>query len=101
MQFAKARPAPSSPMIEAAGFHLVAIKQPVDQQNSRLQAFTQSTAQRPFFNSLTDFYVFRSHLLVMVLEKENAIADLRKLMGATKPFQCGRRHHPQEVCGQH
>jgi nucleoside-diphosphate kinase len=41
-------------------------------------------AQRPFFDSLTTFMSSGS-IIAMVLEKENAIADLRKLMGATNP----------------
>jgi nucleoside-diphosphate kinase len=41
-------------------------------------------AQRPFFDSLTAFMSSGS-IIAMVLEKENAIADLRKLMGATNP----------------
>jgi len=41
-------------------------------------------AQRPFFDSLTTF-MSSGPVFVLVLEKENAIADLRKLMGATNP----------------
>ena len=39
---------------------------------------------KPFFDGLTDF-MSSGPLVLMVLEKENAIADLRKLMGATNP----------------
>ena len=39
---------------------------------------------RPFFDSLTTFMSSGS-IIALVLEKENAIADLRKLMGATNP----------------
>ncbi len=39
---------------------------------------------RPFFNELTTF-MSSGPLVLMVLEKDNAIADLRKLMGATNP----------------
>ena len=41
-------------------------------------------AQRPFFDSLTTF-MSSGPIVAMVLEKPNAIADLRKLMGATNP----------------
>jgi nucleoside-diphosphate kinase len=41
-------------------------------------------AARPFFDSLTTF-MSSGPIVLMVLEKENAIADLRKLMGATNP----------------
>jgi nucleoside-diphosphate kinase len=39
---------------------------------------------KSFFGELTD-YMSSGPLVLMVLEKENAIADLRKLMGATNP----------------
>ena len=40
-------------------------------------------------------------IVVLALEKENAIADLRKLMGATNPGERRRRHHPQEMGDEH
>jgi nucleoside-diphosphate kinase len=70
-------------MIEAAGFHLVAIKR-LSISKQQAAGFYAVHAQRPFFNSLTDF-MSSGPIFVMVLEKENAIADLRKLMGATNP----------------
>ncbi|HLJ76647.1 MAG TPA: nucleoside-diphosphate kinase, partial [Acidobacteriaceae bacterium] len=42
--------------------------------------------ERPFFGSLTQF-MSSGPMIAMVLEKDNAIADLRKLMGATNPAQ--------------
>jgi nucleoside-diphosphate kinase len=41
-------------------------------------------AGKSFFNSLTNF-MSSGPIVVLALEKENAIADLRKLMGATNP----------------
>jgi len=41
-------------------------------------------ASRPFYNSLTSF-MSSGPIVALALEKENAIADLRKLMGATNP----------------
>jgi nucleoside-diphosphate kinase len=70
-------------MIEAAGFHLVAIKR-ISISKQQAAGFYAVHAQRPFFSSLTDF-MSSGPIFVMVLEKENAIADLRKLMGATNP----------------
>ena len=70
-------------MIEAAGFRLVAIKR-ISISKQQAAGFYAVHAQRPFFNSLTDF-MSSGPIFVMVLEKENAIADLRKLMGATNP----------------
>jgi nucleoside-diphosphate kinase len=70
-------------MIEGAGFRLVAIKR-ISISKQQAAGFYAVHAQRPFFNSLTDF-MSSGPIFVMVLEKENAIADLRKLMGATNP----------------
>ena len=69
--------------IEKAGFKVVSIKK---QSISKEQAkgFYYVHAQRPFFEGLCDF-MSSGPLFLMVLEKDNAIADLRKLMGATNP----------------
>ena len=69
--------------IERAGFQFVAIKR---QSISVAQArgFYAVHAGKPFFDGLCAF-MSSGPLVLMVLEKENAIADLRKLMGATNP----------------
>ncbi|MGA2633007.1 MAG: nucleoside-diphosphate kinase [Terracidiphilus sp.] len=69
--------------IEKAGFQIAAIKK---QSISKEQAegFYAVHAAKPFFDALCDF-MSSGPLVLMVLEKENAIADLRKLMGATNP----------------
>ena len=69
--------------IEKAGFQMVAIKR---QSISKEQAkgFYAVHAGKPFFEGLCEF-MSSGPLFLMVLEKENAIADLRKLMGATNP----------------
>ena len=69
--------------IEKAGFKLVAIKKS-SISISQAKGFYHVHAQRPFFNDLTAF-MSSGPLFLMVLEKDNAIADLRKLMGATNP----------------
>jgi len=69
--------------IQMAGFSLVAIKR-LSLSKAQAQGFYAVHAQRPFFDSLTAF-MSSGPILAMVLEKENAIADLRKLMGATNP----------------
>jgi nucleoside-diphosphate kinase len=79
----KGQTGPVLAMIEAAGFRLVAIKR-LSISKQQAAGFYAVHAQRPFFNSLTDF-MSSGPIFVMVLEKENAIADLRKLMGATNP----------------
>ncbi|MFZ0393395.1 MAG: nucleoside-diphosphate kinase [Terracidiphilus sp.] len=69
--------------IEKAGFQIFAIKK---QSISKEQAkgFYAVHRERPFFESLTKF-MSSGPIVLMVLEKENAIADLRRLMGATNP----------------
>ena len=69
--------------IEKAGFQIVAIKK-MFLSKSQAQGFYAVHSKRPFFDSLTTFMSSGS-IIAMVLEKEEAIADLRKLMGATNP----------------
>ncbi len=69
--------------IEKAGFRIVSIKrQSITKDQAR--GFYHVHAQRPFFEGLCEF-MSSGPLFLMVLEKDNAIADLRKLMGATNP----------------
>ena len=69
--------------IEKAGFKIVGVKK-LFLSKSQAEGFYHVHAQRPFFDSLTTFMSSGS-IIALVLEKENAIADLRKLMGATNP----------------
>lgn len=70
-------------MMEAAGFRIASIKK-LSISKQQAAGFYAVHAQRPFFDSLTTF-MSSGPIFVMVLEKDNAIADLRKLMGATNP----------------
>ena len=69
--------------IQKAGFKIVAIKK-LSLSKAQAEGFYHVHAARPFFGELTDF-MSSGPIVLMVLEKENAIADLRKLMGATDP----------------
>lgn len=69
--------------IEKAGFKIVSIKK-MSISKAQAEGFYYVHKERPFFGSLTDF-MSSGPIFPMVLEKENAIADLRKLMGATNP----------------
>ena len=69
--------------IDKAGFRIVAIKK-LFLSKSQAEGFYYVHAERGFFGELTDF-MSSGVIYPMVLEKENAIADLRKLMGATDP----------------
>ena len=70
-------------MIEQAGFQIVAIKK-LSLSREQAAGFYAVHAARPFFESLVTF-MSSGPMIAMVLEKNNAIADLRKLMGATDP----------------
>ena len=71
--------------IEKAGFKIVSIKR-MSISRAQAEGFYHVHAARPFFGELTEF-MSSGPIFPMVLEKENAIADLRKLMGATNPAQ--------------
>jgi nucleoside-diphosphate kinase len=68
---------------DKAGFRILAIKK-LFLSKSQAESFYYVHAQRPFFDSLTTF-MSSGTVIALVLEKQNAIADLRKLMGATNP----------------
>ena len=69
--------------IEKAGFKILAIKK-ASISKEQAEGFYYVHKERPFFNDLCTF-MSSGPLILMVLEKDNAIADLRKLMGATNP----------------
>jgi nucleoside-diphosphate kinase len=69
--------------IEKAGFKIVAIKK-LSITKPQAEGFYYVHRERPFFGSLTEF-MSSGPIMALVLEKDNAIADLRKLMGATNP----------------
>ncbi len=69
--------------IEKAGFKIIAIKK-LSISKTQAEGFYHVHAARPFFGSLTSF-ISSGPIFPLVLEKDNAIADLRKLMGATNP----------------
>ncbi len=50
------------------------------------EIFYEVHKDKPFFNELVEF-VCSGPVVVMALQKENAIADWRTLMGATDPAQ--------------
>lgn len=72
-------------MINQAGFRIVAMKYT---QISRPQAekFYEVHRERPFYGELTEF-MSSGPIVAAILEKENAVADFRRLIGATNPAQ--------------
>ncbi len=69
--------------IDKAGFRIVAIKKDFVSKRA-VEGFYAVHRERPFFDDLTTF-MSSGPIILMVLEGDNAIADLRKLMGATNP----------------
>jgi nucleoside-diphosphate kinase len=70
-------------MMQQSGFHIIGMKM-VEITKEQAEGFYAVHVNRPFFASLTQF-MSSGPIVVLALEKENAIADLRKLMGATDP----------------
>lgn len=70
-------------MIEEKGFRILGMKM-LEITKQQAEGFYAVHASRPFFDSLTTF-MSSGPIVVLALEKENAIADLRKLMGPTDP----------------
>ncbi len=69
--------------LEKEGFHILGMKF-VHLSEAQAQGFYHVHRERPFFSSLVKFMT-EGPVLVMALEKNNAIADLRRVMGATDP----------------
>jgi nucleoside-diphosphate kinase len=69
--------------IANAGFQIVAVKK-ASISKGQAEGFYAVHKERPFFNDLCVF-MSSGPLVLMVLEKDSAIADLRRLMGATNP----------------
>jgi nucleoside-diphosphate kinase len=72
-------------MIEEAGFRIVAIKK-TQLTPERAGQFYAVHRERPFYNDLRA-YMSSGAIVPMILEKDNAVADFRKLIGATNPAQ--------------
>jgi nucleoside-diphosphate kinase len=70
-------------MIEAAGFRIVALKK-TQLTPDRAGQFYAVHAERPFYADLCA-YMSSGPIVPMILEKENAVADFRALIGATDP----------------
>ncbi|MBI2821299.1 MAG: nucleoside-diphosphate kinase [Acidobacteria bacterium] len=69
--------------LEREGFRILGARW-IRLTRAAAEGFYQVHRARPFFSSLVEFMI-EGPVLVMALEKENAIADLRRIMGATDP----------------
>lgn len=70
-------------MIEEAGFRIVAMKK-TRLSKERAGQFYAIHKARPFYDELCT-YMSSGPIVPMILEKENAVEDFRKLIGATDP----------------
>jgi nucleoside-diphosphate kinase len=70
-------------MIEEAGFRIVAMK--ATQLTQAIAGkFYEVHSARPFYTDLCA-YMSSGPIIVAILEKDNAVEDFRKLIGATNP----------------
>lgn len=70
-------------MIEEAGFRLVAMKKTL-LTPERAGEFYAVHKERGFYGELCQ-YMSSGPITAIILEKDNAVADFRKLIGATNP----------------
>lgn len=72
-------------MITDAGFAIKAMKY-TQLSEEQAKKFYVVHAERPFYQELVD-YMISGPIVAAILEKENAVADFRKLIGATDPSE--------------
>ena len=72
-------------IIEFNKFNIIAIKK-LQLSKAQAEAFYAVHQERSFFGELVS-YMISGSVVIMALEKENAIADWRTLMGHTNPAQ--------------
>jgi nucleoside-diphosphate kinase len=72
-------------MITDAGFKIVAMKF-TKLSKAQAEEFYGVHRERPFFGELVD-YMTSGPIVAAVLEKENAVADFRALIGSTDPAE--------------
>ena len=71
--------------LEAAGFKVIAARV-MHLSTAQAQAFYEVHKERPFYGSLVSFMT-SGKCMPMVLERDNAVAELRRVIGATDPAQ--------------
>lgn len=71
--------------INEAGFTIKAMKM-TKLSKEKAGQFYEVHKERPFYGELTDF-MSSGHIVAAILEKDNAVADFRKLIGATNPAE--------------
>ena len=71
--------------INGAGFRIVAMKM-THLSAAKAGEFYEVHKERPFYGELVEF-MSRGPITAAILEKENAVEEFRKLIGATNPAQ--------------
>lgn len=71
--------------IETSGFRIVAMKK-VILSRERAGQFYEVHKERPFYSELVE-YMSSGPIIAAILEKKNAVADFRELIGATDPSE--------------
>ena len=69
--------------IESEGFRVLGVKK-IELSQRQARAFYAVHQERPFYGSLVD-YMTSGPVYVAALERDSAVPELRKLMGATDP----------------
>jgi nucleoside-diphosphate kinase len=86
-------------MISSAGFHIASMKM-IRMTREMAEKFYLVHKERPFYKDLVEF-MSSGPVVVAVLEKENAVADYRTLIGATDPSKAAegtiRRKYAESV----
>ena len=72
-------------MIIQAGFNVKAMKL-TQLTTEQAQKFYEVHAERPFYGELVE-YMTSGPIVAAILEKENAVADFRALIGSTDPAE--------------
>jgi len=72
-------------MIIQAGFEIKAMKL-TRLTTEQAQKFYEVHSERPFYGELVE-YMTSGPIVAAILEKENAVADFRELIGATDPAE--------------
>jgi nucleoside-diphosphate kinase len=70
-------------MINEAGFEISALKM-IQLTHIQAENFYDIHKSRSFFNELVEFMI-SGPVVVMILKRQDAVAQLRRLMGATDP----------------
>lgn len=74
--------------INEGGFRIVALKK-MRLTAQQAESFYEVHRDRPFFSGLVEFMTSGA-IIAAILEKDNAVEDYRRLIGATNPDQAER-----------